>query len=242
MPGNMEEVKNASRENFELTLLRKDFSGESFYRINLQNSTISKCIFIETKFFANKYESCDFIACDFSKADFLNINFKNCKFHECKFNETILQEVNFDNCSIMSCSFFNAKIENDVCGLDEKDLNIIQENIILSDDDFINIGFKKIDEDAFELTDEESERPELVKLVVTKDEESGKSVYRVMFFNNDDCIMSDTFDTEKIDKFETIKTLINSVFSIGCFKIECDDEKELELIKETCQKIKDLLK
>ena len=75
IPGNIDEVKAASQERIELVLLRKDFSCESFYRINLTNATISKCIFNQTKFFANEYDSCDFISCDFTKADFLNVNF-----------------------------------------------------------------------------------------------------------------------------------------------------------------------
>ena len=187
--GNIDEVKTASNERIEIILLRKDFSKESFIRINLEDATISKCVFNETKFFADEFKTTDFIACDFTKADFLNVKFIECKFHECKFNEAVLQEVNFENCSLMTCSFENTKIENDVIGLNEKDMNIIHEdtNSSLDETEMLKIGFQKDEDGSFSIKDSIDNGPK-VELSVAKDEENGEDVYRIMFFVDDDCL------------------------------------------------------
>ena len=50
--GNIEEVKAASSERIELVLLRKDFSNESFVRIELTSATISNAFLIHQNFMA----------------------------------------------------------------------------------------------------------------------------------------------------------------------------------------------
>ena len=243
---NVEEVKAASNERIELILLRKDFSKESFIRINLENATISKCIFNETKFFANEYTNTDFISCDFTKADFLNVKFINCKFHECKFNEAVLQEVNFENCSLMSCSFENAKINNDVIGLDEKDMNIIHEETeqLLDDEEMLRLGFQKVD-GGYSISDSINGGP-TVELSISKDEEYGKDTYRIMFFVDDDCLISDTFDKDDYEDYSEISVLIKRILFGGDRKVSSEyfnnDETKFELYNKACSEVKNKFK
>ena len=239
--GNVEEVKAASNERIELVLLRKDFTKESFVRVNLANATISKCIFIESKFFANEYIDSDFISCDFTKADFLNVKFINCKFHECKFDEAILQEVNFENCSLMTCSFANAKIQNDVIGLDEKDMNIIHEEIKsgLDEEEMLQIGFQKAEDNSFSISDSIDNGPR-VELSIAKDEEMGGKTYRIMFFVDDDSILSDTFEVGI--SYEEISLLVKNILIVGNKKVDIDffngDEDKLSKYQAAYSEVK----
>jgi hypothetical protein len=245
LPGNIDEVRAASQDKLEIILLRKDFSKESFFRINLEGSTISKCIFVETKFFANEYINCDFISCDFTKADFLNVNFKNCKFHECKFDEAILQEVNFEESSIISCSFSNVKIEKDVSGLDEKDLKIIHEEITLNSDDMLQIGFQQDDEETFSIRQTIENGPK-VELIIVKDSEMGNDIWRVMFMVDDESLLSDTFDTKEAADFGTIEELAKSILLLGGRKVTLDffndDPEKFDLYKKAYAEVKNKFK
>lgn len=243
--GNIEEVKAASDERIELVLLRKDFSKESFIRINLENATISKCIFNEAKFFANEYTNTDFISCDFTKADFLNVKFINCKFHECKFNEAVMQEVNFENCSLMTCSFESTKFNNDVIGLDEKDMNIIHEENknSLNEDEMLKIGFQKEDEDSFLISDSINDGPR-VELAVAKDSEYGEKVYRIMFFVDDDCLLSDTF--EEGISYEELSMLVKNILILGNKKVTLElfdgDKEKFDLYQKAYAEVKNKFK
>lgn len=244
-PGNIDEVRAASQEKLDIILLRKDFSGESFYRINLENSTISKCVFIETKFFANEYTNCDFVSCDFTKADFLNVNFKGCKFHECKFNESILQEVNFEDCSILSCAFNNVKIEKDVSGLKEEDLKVIHEEVELNSDDMLQIGFQQDDEETFSIRQTIENGPK-VELIIVKDSEMGNDIWRVMFMVDDESLLSDTFDTKEAADFGTIEELAKSILLLGGRKVTLDffndDQEKFDLYKKAYAEVKNKFK
>jgi len=244
--GNIEEVKAASSERIELVLLRKDFSNESFVRIELTSATISKCIFNSSKFYGNTYTECDFISCDFTKADFLNVKFINCKFHECNFNEVTLQEVNFENCSIITCSFQNANFKNDVIGLNQDDFNIIHEEASLNEEQMTNFGFQKNDDESFSISSSVDNGPKVSLDIEKESEEYGKNMYRVMFNVDDNCILSDTFEKEESENYEEISLLIKTTLIFGNKKVKADyfngDEEKFNLYQKAYSEVKNKFK
>ena len=245
--GNIDEVKAASNERIELTLLRKDFSKENFIRINLENAIISKCVFNETKFVINEFKNTDFTACDFTKAEFLNVKFIDCKFHECKFNEATLQEVNFENCTIMTSSFENIEIKDKVVGLTEKDMNIIHEdaNSSLDEAEMLKIGFQKDEDQSFSISDSIDNGPK-VELAVAKDEEYGENVYRIMFFVDDDCLLSDTFEETENQDYAELSILVKNILILGNKKVTLEffegDETKFDLYKKAYSEVKNKFK
>lgn len=243
-PGNIDEVKAASQERLELILLRKDFSEEGFFRINLTNARISKCVFIKAKFIVNEYKSCEFISCDFTGADFLNVKFNDCTFHGCTFNQSILQEVEFIECSILSCSFDNIELKDSVTGLNEKDLKIIHEEIELNELDLLEIGFQKDDDETFLIQSNINDGPK-VELAIVKDSEMGDDIYRILFMVNDESILSDTFDVKEAEQFSEIEELIKSILLLGGRKVTLEffnnDSNQFELYKSAYTDIKNKL-
>lgn len=186
--GNVDELKIAENERIEITLLKKDFSGEILNKIKLENSLISKCNFIKSSFYGNEYTNCEFVSCDFSKSNMLNVKFINCRFHETKFDDCQLEEIIFDECKVLNCSFKNTDLSANVKGLTEKDINIITE-----ENDYSKIsemGFEQVNKNEFVIKSND----EFCELCVVKDEDLGRNDWRTIFFAKDESLLSDTFE------------------------------------------------
>jgi hypothetical protein len=186
--GNIEELRTAEAERIEITLLKKDFSGEILNKIKLENSLISKCNFVESSFYGNEYTNCEFISCDFSKSNMLNVKFINCRFHETKFDECQLEDIIFDDCKVINCSFKNTDLSANVQGLNEKDINVITEDTDYSK--ITEMGFEQTDKNEFVIKSND----EFCELCVVKDDELGENDWRTIFFAKDESLLSDTFE------------------------------------------------
>ena len=207
--GNINELKTAENERIEITLLKKDFSGEILNKIKLENSLISKCIFKGCSFYGNEYINCEFVSCDFSESNMLNVKFINCKFHETKFDECELEDINFDDCKILNCSFKNIDLSANVKGLNENDLNVITEETDYSG--ITEMGFEKINNNEYKIKSSN----ELCELCIVKDEELGRNDWRIIFFFKDETLLSDTFEIfDKIDLPEISRNVKSIIIAV----------------------------
>lgn len=207
--GNIEELRVAEKERIEITLLKKDFSGEILNKIKLDNSLISKCNFIGCSFYGNVYTNCEFVSCDFSKSNMLNVKFINCKFHETKFEECDLEDISFEECKILNCSFKDTDLSANVQGLDKRDINVITEENDYSK--ITEMGFEKINDKEYIIKSSD----DFCELTILKDEDLGRNDWRIIFSCKDESLLSDTFEIfDEIDLPEISRNVKSIILTV----------------------------
>ena len=206
--GNVEELKVATNERIEMLVIKRNFDKEIIDKVRLENSIISKSTFIESSFYGNEYKNCEFVSSNFNKAKLFAVKFIECKFYECKFDEAELENVDFVDCKVINCSFKDVDFSMNVNGLSERDKNVIlesDENIDL--EEMINLGFEKTEPFCYKIVSDNGK----VELVMTKDDEYGPYIWRVMMMAKDESLLSDTIDIEEDISLSRISREIKSV-------------------------------
>lgn len=121
-----------------------------------------------------------------------------------------------------NCNFTNVNLVNNVTGLDEKDLNILNETNEKLNNKLLNIGFNLTDDGEYIIESQVTEDSPKVSLVVVEEPDMGEDFYRVMYLINDENILSDTFKLGIDDEIEEALLIIKYVLLMSQRKISED--------------------
>jgi hypothetical protein len=121
-----------------------------------------------------------------------------------------------------NCNFSNVNLVNNVTGLDEKDLNILNETNEKLNNKLLNIGFNLTDDGEYIIESQVTADSPKVSLVVVEEPDMGEDFYRVMYLINDENILSDTFKLGIDDDIEEALLVIKYVLLMSQRKISED--------------------
>ena len=127
-----------------------------------------------------------------------------------------------------NCNFTNVNLVNNVIGLDEKDLNILNETNEKLNNKLLNIGFTLTDDGEYIIESQVTADSPKVSLVVVEEPDMGEDFYRVMYLINDENILSDTFKLGIDDEIEEALLIIKYVLLMSQRKISEDFFNSIE--------------
>lgn len=207
-PGNIEELKTASKDKVSLTLLKKDFAGKIINGITLIDSLLAKNDFSSTKIYNCKFERCEFSKDNFTSAHLSVLDFSNCFFYSVDFTSCVFSDVKFDgDCKFIDCKFNGVDMTNNVIGLSTDDMKIIGEQQIPKETKvFSDCGFEYQQDGTFKKIIDETKYA-----VIYHDPEMDPTVWRMSFYYNDECYYTTDFDLDE----RLTTSYFNEVFNYG---------------------------
>ena len=143
---------NSYLDNFsEGTLKKIDFKTSTFTYLEISNSKIENCSFLnlnlgEQSIYKTSFKDCSFLGTNFSNSFFKEVEFIDCNFEYSNFSNACLDKVLFKNCNLKDASFYKMqqkRLQFLNCNLEAVD--VFETNLEKIDIRTCNINHIKID-------------------------------------------------------------------------------------------------